>query len=187
MENRGSKAMALAALIVGVVGLTIGFAAFSATLTIDSSAEYTPNASEFTTVFGFAQKTADPEGSGSVAADYAKNWTGINASFDGTGQSKTYTATVKNGSEYDATTSQTTYTLEPTTCEAEDGTTAALKDAACAEISAVVTMPETVAKNNGTTDGTGEATIVITGPTTAVDGKLTVTFPNVEAVYTTAK
>ena len=63
MENRGSKAMALAALIVGVVGLTIGFAAFTSTLVIrpTASVSTTETNEKFEEKFGFAD-------------DYAKEW-----------------------------------------------------------------------------------------------------------------
>ena len=39
-RDRSGKVIAIVALLVGVVGLTIGFAAFSNTLTIQSSALY---------------------------------------------------------------------------------------------------------------------------------------------------
>ena len=38
-ENKGYKVIAIAALVFGVIGVTLGYAAFSSTLTIKSSAE----------------------------------------------------------------------------------------------------------------------------------------------------
>ena len=47
MQNRQSKVVAILALCVSVVGLTLGFAAFSNTLTISSSATVKPDESDF--------------------------------------------------------------------------------------------------------------------------------------------
>ena len=49
--ERSSKIIAVAALCVAVVGLTLGFAAFSNTLTIESSANVKPDASTFNVDF----------------------------------------------------------------------------------------------------------------------------------------
>ena len=56
-RNRQTKVIAIVALCVAVVGLTLGFAAFSNTLTISSSATVTPNESDFKlTVYGIDQE-----------------------------------------------------------------------------------------------------------------------------------
>ena len=55
-QNRQSKIVAILALCVSVVGLTLGFAAFSNTLTISSSATVSPNESDFNIiVFGIGE------------------------------------------------------------------------------------------------------------------------------------
>ena len=46
-QKKQSKMMAILALCISVLGLTLGFAAFSNTLTISSSATVTPDASDF--------------------------------------------------------------------------------------------------------------------------------------------
>ena len=46
-KKRGNQVMAIAALFIAVIGLSLGFAAFSNTLTIKSSATVTPDASVF--------------------------------------------------------------------------------------------------------------------------------------------
>ena len=46
-KDRSTKIIAIAALLIGIVGLSLGFAAFSNTLTISSSAEVTPDQSAF--------------------------------------------------------------------------------------------------------------------------------------------
>lgn len=188
MQERSSKVIAIVALCVGVVGLSLGFAAFTANLQVESGATYTPDADEqFVQVFGF---DTDPS-SGTVAVKYDKLWTGISAEFDGVNQNRTFTATVLNGSNYNATLVAQP-TIEVDTCTGADGTTEALVTAACNEIRQQITdgntkveAPATVAKNNGTADGTGTVTVTIHGPSTAVDGVLNVTFKPVAINYTT--
>ena len=47
MENRSSKVIAIVGLVAGVIGLSLGFAAFSNTLTIKAAANVTPDSSTF--------------------------------------------------------------------------------------------------------------------------------------------
>lgn len=186
MENRGSKAMALAALIVGVVGLTIGFAAFSATLTINSSATVTPNETAvFDDLFGFA---ADPT-NGTVEKVYADAWSGITVNFDGTNQTRTVTHNIVNGSEYVAYGQNLPTELTIKECGKADGSQATdvLVEAACDEITATVTAPASVAAKTDAGDSTGLVTIVINGPRTAVDGDIAVEFNELALNYSTAQ
>lgn len=53
-KKRGNQVMAIAALFIAVIGLSLGFAAFSNTLTISSSATVTPDASVFDVNFSSA-------------------------------------------------------------------------------------------------------------------------------------
>ena len=46
-KNQKQKIMAIVALCISVLGLTLGFAAFSNTLTISSSATVTPDSKDF--------------------------------------------------------------------------------------------------------------------------------------------
>ena len=65
-KNRSTKIIAIAALFIAVIGLSIGFAAFSSTLTINSSAEVTPDASQWKV--GFVFSTSDQLSTYSSAA-----------------------------------------------------------------------------------------------------------------------
>ena len=58
-DNRRSKRLTMAALITGIVELSIGFAAFSNTLTLSSSAAVTPDQSNFRVVFTKTSGTID--------------------------------------------------------------------------------------------------------------------------------
>lgn len=63
-KKRGNQVMAIAALFIAVIGLSLGFAAFSNTLTIRSSATVTPDATNFDIDFSNANVTTGlPEGS----------------------------------------------------------------------------------------------------------------------------
>ena len=181
MENKGSRAMAIAALIVGVVGLTIGFAAFTATLTINPTASVSTTETEttFQAAFGFAK------GDG-VTNEYDKNWApSVVFSQDGseitTAPVVEKEAVIKNDSAYAAYTSTTSVTLTGIKCTAGEGATDTLVQAACQEISGTVTLPGTVPAN-----GTANATLSVTGPKTNVDGPFTVKFDEITINYTTA-
>jgi hypothetical protein len=57
--ERNSKVIAIVALCIGVVGLSLGFAAFSNTLTISSSATVAPDASTFNVDFSAVDNDVD--------------------------------------------------------------------------------------------------------------------------------
>lgn len=57
-KNRSTKIIAIAALFIAVIGLSIGFAAFSSTLTINSSATVTPEQSQWKVGFVFSTTDA---------------------------------------------------------------------------------------------------------------------------------
>ena len=62
MENRSSKVIALVGLVAGIVGISLGFAAFSNTLTISSSADVHPDVSKFDVNFlDTTDATANPK------------------------------------------------------------------------------------------------------------------------------
>ena len=124
-RDRGGKVIAIVALLIGVVGLTIGFAAFSNTLTIQSEAAVTPDASLFNVDFSnenAANTTAVSTGgvspslspstpvtgfSGSTATIDNANSSGpvisnLKATFTAPGQSVTYEFYTKNIGELKA-------------------------------------------------------------------------------------
>ena len=177
--ERNSKVIAIVALCIGVVGLSLGFAAFSAQLNISSGATVTVNQdTHFKNIFGYVATPAPT--SGTITADYVKEWTGITHNFTATGQEVTYTATIKNDSQLDAYLNNTP-TATVTSCTAAEGTTASLKASACGEIKLTVNAPAKVEAGN-----TAQVSVKIEGPDTAVDGNLTVAFSNVTIDYTTA-
>jgi len=101
MENRGSKAMAIAALVVGVVGLTIGFAAFTSTLTINSTATVTGTKDEFMGKVTVDASSFDCTGSAQVT-QVSDTTISVSATLANPGDKATCTGTVTNGSPYTA-------------------------------------------------------------------------------------
>ena len=113
-KDRSGKIIAIVALLIGVVGLTIGFAAFANTLTISSGAEYNPSDSIFNVDFSGSSSsltttvpapTATGGASGSTATiDNSTDPTisDIKASFTAPGQTVTYEFYVRNVGEMEA-------------------------------------------------------------------------------------
>lgn len=114
-KSRSIKVMSIIALVVAIVGMSLGFAAFSTTLNISSSAMVTPNEDDFSieilgqdeneeffslnSSFGFADN-------GAVASS-AKITNGktpyigdINIGFSEPGQTVTYSFMIKNTGKY---------------------------------------------------------------------------------------
>ena len=81
-KNRSSKVVAIVALFIAVIGLSVGFAAFSNILKIKSSATVQPSGQDF--VVGFVQNTTDtalPTGDVVLKAD-AITVVGENVTYD---------------------------------------------------------------------------------------------------------
>lgn len=107
MENRDSKIIAIIALIVGVVGLSIGFAAFTQTLRIENvQAEVKPSNSlnvHFPTSGTLSATGSDAGATGSeITLNSGTLITGLKAYFQKTGQYITYTTNIYNDSSYPA-------------------------------------------------------------------------------------
>ena len=101
-KKRGNQVMAIAALFIAVIGLSLGFAAFSNTLTIKSSATVTPDASVFDVNFS---NIATPTTITNGVAPTKKSFTGTAnevSGFDAT------TATISNGTTTSGTTNNAT-------------------------------------------------------------------------------
>lgn len=155
-KDRGARVIALAALLVGVVGLSIGFSAFSSKLTIQPSAEVTPDESTFDVNFSTVA-TTETEGDvvGVPSADVVTATTAtidntddpiienLGATFTEPGQSVTYSFFAHNNGKYKAFLNEIKYNaVDGSTltkvCEPADGTDADMVEAACNAISVSV-------------------------------------------------
>ena len=156
MENRGSKIVAVIALCVAVVGVTLGFAAFSNSLNIKPSADVAPDASTFNVDFSSSNSSlsTDPvtptKSPGSLVATNATisnegdpTISGLSATFTAPGQSVTYTFYANNIGEYNAYLNSITFANASSgdsfkVCTPGGGTTASLVTAACEDITVSV-------------------------------------------------
>ena len=115
-KTRQIKILSIVALVVAIAGMTLGFAAFSTTLSISSSATVTPNSEDFKVVLSSNSNYGDPinnviepsiVGDASASAIIINNvgntfTTNINVNFESPGSSVLYTMFVHNVGKYDA-------------------------------------------------------------------------------------
>lgn len=152
-KDRGTKMIAIIALLIAVAGVSLGFAAFSNVLTISPSANVTPNSDTFNVDFSSSDTSleTDPivpaKNPDSITAtnatidnSTAPTITGLDATFTEPGQSVTYTFYATNTGEYDAFLKSIVYanvSEEQSTkvCKAIGDTTDALVQQACSSIS----------------------------------------------------
>lgn len=210
-KDRSSKVIAIVALLVAVVGLSVGFAAFSSTLTISSSANVTPNADTFKVVFSSNDTTltteavnGDVTGTGASATaatinnDTNPTISGLAATFTEPGQKVVYTFYAHNSGEYEAFLKSVTYAnvtgkSESKVCTAGRDTTAALVTNACDDISVKVnvgTTNTTASKANITGHSLAKTdfeqitvTIEYASNGDRADGDFSVAFGDISLVY----
>ena len=113
MKNNKQKVITIAALVIAVIGLSIGFAAFASTLNISTSASVTPADGNFIVKFSKVNNELNEEdvtpstGTGDAAdidntnASNPKIGT-LSTTFTQPGQSVEYTFYVRNMGKYDA-------------------------------------------------------------------------------------
>lgn len=210
-KDRSSKVIAIVALLVAVVGLSVGFAAFSSTLTISSSANVTPNSDTFKVVFSSNDTTLTTEavngnvtgtGASATAAtinnDTNPTISGLAATFTEPGQKVVYTFYAHNSGEYEAFLKSVTYAnvtgkSESRVCTPGRDTTAALVTNACDDISVKVnvgTTNTTASKANITGHSLAKTdfepvtvTIEYASNGDRADGDFSVAFGDISLVY----
>lgn len=161
-KDRGTKVIAILALLIAVAGLSVGFAAFSSKLTISSSANVTPNSEDFDVNFSTVN-TSETEGTVSgvvspetiVTANDATisntgdpTITGLKANFTAPGQSVTYSFYAHNAGLYPAYLKSVAYEnvsgeTSAKICTAAEGTDPNKVTEACKAISVTVTVNST--------------------------------------------
>lgn len=116
--NRKRKIIVIVALVVSIIGMSLGFAAFSTTLSISSSASVTPNSSDFNVEFlenvvstyvvthpggvGGIEPIVSGGANGSIIEVGGTSISGLKANFTAPGQTVTYDFYVANTGNYDA-------------------------------------------------------------------------------------
>ena len=203
-SERRKKVMTLGILAVCVLTISIGFAAFSSTLNVKTSASINPDASKFGVIFSSdgnstsTTQTVNPNSSTYGGAATITNGinpvrSGLNAKFTNPGDSVTYTFYAKNTGEYLAYLNYITF-IGNKTCTPATGTTQSLVDSACNGISmsvkvgndAAVTGSTSLITNHTLAAGTSEqvvVTISYASDAARADGSFTVTFGDVMLTY----
>ena len=176
-KDRSSKVIAIAALLVAVVGLSVGFAAFSRNLTISSSANVSPEnnmkvlfSSDGTTqtagavtgnvTLGYVEgaETNPSAGDATIASDASTTISGLKANFTKPGQEVTYEFYAHNDGAFAAYLTNIVFENISETdavnkkCVLATGTTEEYGNAACDDITISVTVGEDTAAV--TADGT---------------------------------
>ena len=170
-ENKGYKIIATVALVLGTIGVTLGYAAFSSTLTIKSSAEVKPDPTTFNVDFSSSSSAVEanditPTLNKTVTGFTATNATinntsdplisNLKATFTEPGQTATYSFYSYNAGEYVAYLNSIVFSGNRT-CTAKSGTTQTLVDSACNGISLSVKVGNEAATATSITNVTGHA------------------------------
>ena len=211
-KNRTGQVIALLALVVGVVGLSIGFAAFSSVLKIQSNATVTPDSDTLNVDFSSSSTevvtdeitpVATPN---SLVVTNAKidntndpTISNLSATFTEPGQKAVYTFYAYNAGELTAYLKSIVYanvTGENSTkvCTAKSGTTDALVQKACDGISVKVKVGSEAETNSGIANitshsllkGVGEqvtVTLEYAADAERADGDFTVSFGDITLNY----
>ena len=209
-RDRSAKIIAIVALCVAVVGLSIGFAAFSNNLTIKSNAKVTPNPNDFDINFSTSNTseldgTVSGVGTNSATAEpatidnsSAPTITGLKANFTEPGQKVTYSFYAHNAGKYAAYLNNVTYAnvsgkTATKVCTAGVGTDATMVEAACNGISVSVKVGNDTytGSMNGITnhllalDAYEEVVVTIEYTSTAsrADGDFEVAFGDITLTY----
>ena len=210
--KREKQLIIITALIVAVIGLSIGFAAFATNLVISSSATVTPTSSDFGVKFSSSSTAVEtnqitPTLSGATAdkatldnSGTTPKITGLKANFSAPGQSATYTFYVHNTGQYQAFLKSITFENatggnSPKVCTKVDATaTDNLISAACEDINVNITVGSQNATGSmsGITNhslaaktGTEAVTVTISYASNGdrADGDFNVSFGDIKLAY----
>lgn len=203
-HNRSTKVVAIIALLVGVLGLSVGFSAYSKVLNIQNvQATVQGNASNFQVVLSTASGSASEgtvtgSGSGTGSATLtATEITNLTATFGSTQKGDiVYKFYVYNPGNFTAYLKSVT--IGTKSCAKDGEATDSLVQAACADITAKVKvgeLQEFTATSSSVTDTTGiapkksvEVTVTINNSGAhPVDGNFKATFGPTSLNYSTAK
>lgn len=214
-KNRKVQVIAIVALIVGIVGLSIGFAAFSSVLNIQTSANVKPDSSTMNVDFSSAEDkvevaeitpTATPNSlvttNGVIDNSGDPTISNLSATFTEPGQSVVYKFYAYNAGELNAflksiVFSNVTGQNATKICTAGEGTTDALVQKACEQISVKVKVGNELETATGTASITGHTLAKSTGELVTVtleygagdnraDGDFTVSFGDITLNYSSA-
>ena len=206
--NKGYKLAVIAALILGIIGVSLGYAAFSNTLTIRSSAEVKPDSSTFNVDFSSSSSAVQTNDITPTLSAVVTGFTATDAVIDNTsdpvisnlkatftepGQSATYSFYAYNAGEYIAYLNSIVFSGTKT-CTAKSGTTQSLVDSACTGITLTATVGSEAATSTSVAsitshslakDAAEQITVVISyaDGSACADGDFDVTLPDIVLTY----
>lgn len=205
-KTNKTKILSIVALVVAIVGMSLGFAAFSTALTISSSATVTPDSATFGVKFSTSRDSlveapVNPSSKtdGITATDGVINnsanpiLTNLSATFSEPGQYVEYTFYARNEGSYTAYLNNINF-LGKKVCRGKTGTTESLVESACDSIKITAKIGEntysvtTPISNHSLGSSEGEQIIVrleYASGGVYVDGDFSITFPDVSLVYST--
>ena len=206
-KTRNKQIMTIALIMVAIVGLTVGFAAFTSQLSIKPGANVTPDSSDFVVRFsssatGYKTGEVLPSDqslgqSANISSSEPTTISNLIAEFSKPGDSVSYEFYARNDGKYDAYLNEVK--IGNKSCVRPDGSDAqqSLIDAACSSISLSVDIDGYTFENSAVTNGWGSSkvdkntaqTITITltyaSNGTYVDGPFSVRFEDIELIYST--
>ena len=211
-KNRKIQIIAIVVLVIGIVGLSIGFAAFSSVLNIQTSANVKPDSSTLNVDFSTAEDkmeiaeiipTATPNSlvttNGVIDNSGDPTISKLSATFTEPGQSVVYKFYAYNAGELNAYLKSIVFSNvigQNTTkiCTAGQGTTDALVQKACDKISVKIKVGNELETTTGKASITGHALSKGNGELVTVtleyeagadraDGDFTVAFGNITLNY----
>ena len=213
MEKNNSKMIAVAALVVAVIGLSIGFAAFAATLTIENISATMTADNQFTAKVNYKSvaptcyvtgTSASISGSYNAGTVNGKLWNGISVPLTMSQKSITCEAEIENTSDYraalDAITIGGTFTCQSVSASGTAGyatnATTICNGTQVTVTTSGATAIFTNASHDGLTGITGKgiasgasATVQViieyTG-SVAADGDVAITIPTISMNYKSA-
>ncbi len=214
-ENNTYKIVSVIALVIGVIGVSLAYAAFSSTLTINSSAEVTPDSSNFNVDFSTSNSgvvataitpTLSPATDGPTATNGTidntsdPTITGLKATFTEPGQSVTYDFYTYNAGLYPAFLNSIVFNGTKSCAATGTGdaqATASQVAAACngitlsVQVGSETATTTSVASISGHTLGinAGEAVQVVISyeaGSAIADGDFEVTLPSIVLTYNSA-
>lgn len=212
-KSRQVKIISIVSLVIAIFALTLGFAAFSNTLNISSSATVKPSKSDFKVELSPTTLPTDTSSSvvgvttGATAANATissdrKSITGLTANFTEPGQSVIYTFYAHNKGEYDAYLEEITYVnlegdselIKYCTIDKNDNTTSSLVSSACNDIKLTVNVGDVSTSASKTVFGhklaknsyeTVRVIIEYASNGTRADGPFSVAFGDISLQYST--
>ena len=166
-KDRKFKVLSIVALVLVLLGMSLGFAAFSATLNISSSATVSPNSDDFKMVmYGMVEESevgkilsGEPVdlsvwsntyaidlndfGTSAIINNADFTISNINTSFSKPGMNTVYVIAIKNEGKYDSYLDVSKYdTLLPSKCVSSGNATQKLVDEACNGITLTINFAD---------------------------------------------